>query len=373
MALLSQIRLLVLVVLLLPSIAGCSAQRKPVPVGAIPKGGEVTTSEEQYGHQVLSELTNRWELEYNDPRLDELIDMVDQLTAAAGADQNPWHVYLLKAPEVKNAAATRGNHIFVWSGMLDKLKTKGEWATILSHEIAHVLAGHTDPDPNEEVKKIFINIGALAAGVAVASTTGNASVARGLGDLTSSLTRGLASELITNPYSRELELEADHVGLRIMSKAGYDPNEAIAFWRRAQTDPDFGGTNFFSTHPPAEKRLQSLSDAKPYAEAYFHGKDPQIDPNHSELPREILEKYYPPSDDSFDFRGGEKKSKFTRWRVRALKALLYSKQDRKSKPLGEFRHGAEITAVRDLGDWLEVRSPDNGYLLKEDLEKMEVK
>lgn len=359
------------------ALAGCASNRDPVPVGDIPPAETISTEEEQYGQQALTELNRRWELDYNDTRFDKVLNIVDQLAEAAGANQDPWHVYLLKAPEVKNAAATRGNHIFVWSGMLDKLQTDGELATILAHEMAHVLSNHTDPDPTEEMTQLLINVGALAAGVAVATQVGtpNVNVGGGLGDLTSALTRGIATEIFTNPYSRELELEADHVGLMIMAKAGYNPQEALNFWRNAQSDPDFAGSSFFSTHPPADTRLQNLEEALPYAEAYYQGKDPssvaQINPSHSEIPKEILEKYYPPSGDTFDVRsGGEKATALTRWRVRALKALLYPERNTQSKPLGEFRHGATVTAVKDFGTWIEVRSPDAGFLFKEDLEKI---
>jgi len=151
-------------------LSACSTRKAPVQVGHIPKSKPITIAEEQYGHTVLQKMSEKWPLDYNDPRLDKVTEIVDRLTVAANADKEPWHVYLFKAPKVKNAAATRGNHVFIWSGMLDWIQSDDELATILGHELAHVLARHTDPDPNEAAKKMLIRVGAIAASIAVALT-----------------------------------------------------------------------------------------------------------------------------------------------------------------------------------------------------------
>ena len=249
-------------------LSACSSKKAAVPVGHIPKSKPVTTTEEQYGHTVLQKMSEKWSLDYDDPRLDKINEIVDRLTKAANADQEPWHVYLFKAPEVKNAAATRGNHVFVWSGMLDWIQTDDELATILGHELAHVLARHTDPDPNEEVKKMLIRVGAMAAGIAVARGADGGQIGTNLGQVAANVTEQLGRGILVNPYSRQLEHEADHVGLMIMAQAGYDPRQALVFWERASSDPSFGGSKsaFFSTHPPATDRLGALEEAMPLAE-----------------------------------------------------------------------------------------------------------
>ncbi|MCB0360485.1 MAG: M48 family metallopeptidase, partial [Bdellovibrionales bacterium] len=224
-------------------------------------------TEEQYGHQVLQELSQQWPLDYNDPRLDTVVRIVDRLTAAANANADPWHVYLFRAPDIKNAAATRGNHVFVWSGMLDYVQSDEELATVLAHEIAHVLAGHTDPDPNEAIRKMLIGLGAAAAGIAVSQSAGSQ-----WGQITSSLTQEVGSGFLVNPYSREREAEADHIGLFLMADAHYDPRAAVEFWKRAQNDPAFSSSlEFFSTHPLAEDRAAQLQSFLPAALDRYNG------------------------------------------------------------------------------------------------------
>ncbi len=255
-----------LLLLLTFSLNACAAGRPPVPPGQIPPVRAVSIEDEQYGHNVLTTLSQQFELDYDHPRYDEVMEVVEQLTEGISAQAQPWHVHVFKHNEFRNAAATRGNHIFIWTAMIDATKSRGELAAILSHELAHVLAGHTEPDPQEEINKMLIGIGALAAGIAVSAVTPDPTLASNLGQLTSSVTEELGNGLITNPYSRRLELEADQVGLMIMAKSKFDPNEALAFWKRASQDPSFSNhAEFFSTHPIAEQRLEKLQELLPLA------------------------------------------------------------------------------------------------------------
>jgi len=294
----------ILLILFCFAATSCSSTRVPVPPGEVPAPKKPTISDEQYGQEVLRELTKHYELDFTDPRLNQVTEVVERLTEAAGAQNDPWHVYLFRAPQVKNAAATRGNHVFIWSGMLDLTQTDEEIATVMAHEIAHVLAGHTEPDPNQEVYQMLINIGATAAAIAVAAAINDPNVGRNVGNLSGSLTKELAKGIVTNPYSRELEAEADHVGLFLMADAKYDPEAAVEFWRRAQQDPAFNSTiEFFSTHPLPEDRLgqlnQYLAEAKDrYLQA--QGKRPKTKKPISKLPRVKPTRSPTPGGDSFD-------------------------------------------------------------------------
>lgn len=369
-------------VLTIVLLSSCAPVRPPVPPGVVPKPRLLTTAEEQYGHEVLAGLTEKYELDYNDPRLDTITKIVDKLTHAAGADQSPWHVYLFREPTIKNAAATRGNHVFIWSGMLDLAKSEEEIATILSHEIGHVLAGHTDPDPQEEVKKLIINVGAMAAGIAAS----HAGRSQNYGDLAASLTQELGHGLLVNPHSRELELEADHIGLFMMADAKYNPQAAIDFWTRAQSIPDFRSSfDFFSTHPPPEDRLDQLRRLLPVALERYSGRST----NQSSTTGQFA------TGDSFDWRATptapthapdrtqsvpdpgfrdqappnpQRTNDEHSWRVFRDRAILFDQPNMKSRPLGEFRRGATVLAISGRGGWIEIQHPDHGFMRLEDLE-----
>jgi metalloendopeptidase OMA1, mitochondrial len=405
--------------------SACTAARTPVPPGVVPQSKPPTVSEEQYGHEVLGGLTQRWQLDYSHPRANEVNKIVERLTAAAKADQEPWHVFILKDDTFKNAAATRGNHVFVWTGMINATQSEDELAAVLSHEISHVLARHTDPDPQEELRKILVQVGAAAAGMAAAYATRNPSYSRTVGDLTSSAAQEIGSGFLVNPYSRDKELEADQIGLFLMADAKYDPQGAVNFWSRAQSDPEFGSSlAFFSTHPPAGDRLEQLKRILPQAEARYKGiKDgargslaqgiapsaaPQrpsaaVAQNASQAPAgapPLGSSTFDPKADSFDMSNSPPPSTapasqtptspppqiFTppppppaeqqppaldrtgeQWVVIGQKAVLYSKPSSKSTPIGEFKNGAVVTVVNEFDNWLEIDRPDHGFLRRKAL------
>jgi predicted Zn-dependent protease len=368
-------------ILLVTFACSCAASRPAVPVGTIPAARETSTTDEQYGHTVLNELSERFKLDFSDPRYNDVVAIVDRLAAAVNANNSPWHVYLFAEPEIKNAAATRGNHVFVWSGLLDYTNSDDEVATVIAHEIAHVLAGHTDPDPNEEIRKMLLSVGAMAVGIAVTTATRDPTLAQNLGNISASLTQEVGSGFLVNPYSRELEYEADHIGLMIMSAAGYDPNKAIEFWTRAGKDPDFSASiEFFSTHPPAADRLNKLKSALPLAEQYRSGKSlPSMltSSSNSSLQQNSTILTPTPNNSSalsgtsnFSKEPGKTTGGSDQWRVTSPRAVLYSDRSIQSKPLGELKKGAIIRPITTQRGWLEVQYPDSGFLQGSDLEPL---
>jgi metalloendopeptidase OMA1, mitochondrial len=76
---------------------------------------------------------------------------------------------------------------------------------------------------------------------------------------------------VTLPHSRSEELEADHIGLIYMARAGYDPREALKFWRRfaANNDERGGPPEFLSTHPLDENRIKQIESLLPEALAAY--------------------------------------------------------------------------------------------------------
>lgn len=112
-------------------LSACGAGRAPVAPGEIPRGSYTTAQDEEYGQQVLAELMHNYPLSQDDASINRVRDIVDKLADAAGANDTPWNVYVLRGPDVVNAAATRGHFVFVWTGMLDLVQNEGELAACL--------------------------------------------------------------------------------------------------------------------------------------------------------------------------------------------------------------------------------------------------
>ena len=253
------------------SLAACSNTRIPVPTGEIPSQGTVVGTEEQYGHKVFQQLAQKFPIDTDDNRILRVRAVVDRLTKVRNNDQNIWHVHLFKDDSFANAAATRGNYIFVWSGLVNTVDDDAELATILAHEIGHVLAGHTKPNPAEEVNKMLAQLAGSTA-QRVMRSVGDPMVA-GLATLGGLLARELIKAIAVNPNSQEVELEADELGLFVMAEAGYDPRKALTFWDRVKNDPRFGNSpvQFLSSHPSSSERLEALKAVLPQAQARYHG------------------------------------------------------------------------------------------------------
>jgi len=72
------------------------------------------------------------------------------------------------------------------------------------------------------------------------------------------------------PYSRMHESEADHMGLIFMAMAGYDPQEAPAFWKRMSKLGGQAPPEFLSTHPSSETRAANLEGWMPEAMEFYN-------------------------------------------------------------------------------------------------------
>ena len=234
---------------------GCASARKPVPPGVVPPLSTVRSEDEAYGLKVLSELARQYPLDRDDYKIARVRSIVDRLASAARADHSPWNVYVFKARRVKNAAATRGNFIFVWSGMFSSVRNDDELATILAHEIGHVLARHTMADPSEEAGQIIAGgAGSITNGVIAAQGGTGYSI---LGQVGEAVIKAAIAALIVNPEQQRKELEADTIGFFLMADAGYDPRSALEL-----------GSNtlvFLSTHPSSKQRLENLQKLLPDA------------------------------------------------------------------------------------------------------------
>lgn len=246
----------ILLALLLVTVLGCGAKRPPIPVGEIPPQLGVAAADEEYGQQVFRELAKKYPLDTDDKRIAHVREVTDRLTRAAQVDHNPWHVHVFDAPDFANAAATRGNFLFVWSGLFRDLRSEAELAGILAHELAHVLAGHTAPNPFEETTRIISGVVGDVAGQVV-SYQGPYGI---LADLASLMVRELIEAALINPDSQANELEADQVGLFIMADAGYNPEAAYEFWTRVKDQPGYRGGTIpaLSSHPSSAERLTAI-------------------------------------------------------------------------------------------------------------------
>jgi predicted Zn-dependent protease len=156
--------------------------------------------------------------------------------------------------EQANAFCLPGGKVAVYTGIFNYISNDAELAAVMGHEVGHAIARHG----GERVSQgMFQQAG--AKGVAVAAGSKYREMAL--------MAYGIGSNLgVMLPYSRTHEYEADHIGIMLMAKAGYDPRNAITFWQKfskASTTNSF--TEYLSTHPMGEHRVEQLKKLLPEA------------------------------------------------------------------------------------------------------------
>jgi beta-barrel assembly-enhancing protease len=162
-----------------------------------------------------------------------------------------WHFVVLE-DDSSNAFAAPGGFVFATRGALKAAGSEDERAAELAHEVAQVRRGHA----RGSIEK------SRWAGVAkqMLDTTVELDEAV-LGDLTKVFEGALddmTDALLVKGYSRDTELEADRVGVAIMTRAGYDPRAFVAYLRKLDAHQDTGGGGFRATHPRAVERIAKL-------------------------------------------------------------------------------------------------------------------
>lgn len=202
----------------------------------------------------------------HDPELNAMLQRVGRRIAAAASNDLPdaqWEFVLFESEE-PNAFALPGGKVGVYTGILPIAKDEAGLATIIGHEVAHAAARHSAERMSQA---IAAQAGGQVLGIASAGLDPK------VGALLQLAYPAAAQLGVLLPYSRKQEAEADQLGLIYMARAGYNPEEAIEFWRRfAQYKDEHGaggGPGFLSTHPLDEDRIENLREWMPRAKAAF--------------------------------------------------------------------------------------------------------
>jgi predicted Zn-dependent protease len=182
-------------------------------------------------------------------------------------------VYIVNAGKDVNAMAVNGGAIVVYEKLADRVPEDDQLAAVLGHEVAHMITLHHEDEGEDQRRNgvaIFSELLGAAASIAVTASTGSNAAGNLAGDLTGTTSAVIGDGAIVKAYSRDMEYEADHVGLMLMAKAGYDPMAAIRFWQNANRifGEDLSGSSFLSTHPSGPERIAALKEALPHTKKY---------------------------------------------------------------------------------------------------------
>jgi len=181
----------------------------------------------------------------------ELEEYLNKVVATLQAQSSPFdqeiRVKVIKNAHL-NAFAYPNGIIYIHTGLLARMDNEAQLAAVLAHEMTHCIRRHAlRAFRRYKDQSVFLRV--------VEHTLSKTSIARFMGF--SGATAAMRG------YVRELELEADRVGLKVMAAAGYDPGEALSFFERMIAEIKQGGPEasfFFGSHLNARQRIENLQN-----------------------------------------------------------------------------------------------------------------
>jgi predicted Zn-dependent protease len=183
---------------------------------------------------------------YNDPRMEALLTQtVDRLVASSDRPDLRYKVIILNSPAV-NAFALPSGQLYITRGLIELSNDTSEVASVLAHEMAHVIAQHAAI--REEQTRVADLVSRTRTDVLNDPETGALALAK--------------SKIALTSFSRAQELEADSIGVGIAARAGYDPYGAARFLASMGRNAGMRPVNsnprsieFLSSHPSTPNRV----------------------------------------------------------------------------------------------------------------------
>jgi predicted Zn-dependent protease len=269
--------LLVLAALLFTGPLGCASPRSVQPIGAEGAAFALERDEQRLWEQARDEekkLRQKAVL-YEDPILEEYLNRVARdLVPPEARGQEPLRVRVtvIRDPTL-NAFTYPTGSVYVHTGLLARLENEAQLATVLGHEIVHCTHRHALKHTRSvRNKAIGFSIAALAASIVVAGAAGDqaakgdwrdAYIINQVGNILVGLGLQLAFLAAVNGFGRDLEREADEVGLARMTAAGYDPRQAprvFEILKEDKGDPSKAEVFFFGSHPRLDERIATTRE-----------------------------------------------------------------------------------------------------------------
>lgn len=209
------------------------------------------------GNEAYRDVESNSRLIRSGRQYDQVLRVGRRIAAAANEPGFDWEFCLIDEPGTVNAFCLPGGKIAVYSGLLPVTKDDVGLATVLGHETAHAIARH---GAERMTDQLALQLGGAGLQQLLQerspATQQLAMAAFGIGTTVG----------VMLPFSRAQESEADHIGLVIMARAGYDPRQASRFWERMMSASGGSGPPaFLSDHPTDESRIRDLSKWMPEA------------------------------------------------------------------------------------------------------------
>jgi predicted Zn-dependent protease len=217
---------------------------------------------------------------YDDPAIGAYVaGIAGRIAGQSGQPASSFTFTVLNSPVV-NAFALPGGYVYITRGTLAIANNEAEAAGVLGHEIGHVIAHHSEKRYD---KSVFTNLG-----VAGASILGSIFLGSGAGDLIGQVGQ-IGGGAYLAAFSRENELEADTIGVKLLSRVGYAPDAQAAFLQSLSDYSDLATkmagqagrdrmNDLFATHPGGPQRVrEAMAAANEFPASPVYRRDEYLD------------------------------------------------------------------------------------------------
>lgn len=204
--------------------------------------------EKQIGEQSAAEILKEAKISNNKTQTAQVRRVGQRIALAANKPDFEWEFHLLEDP-TQNAFCLPGGKVFAYTGLMELVASDDELAVVMGHEVAHALLRHgAERASMGQIQNTLGGVlGVALDAFGVGQYKGVAGAAYNVG----------SNYAVMMPYSRSHELEADKLGVDLLIKAGYKGEAALSFWQKMSGGNS--GSDFFSTHPSDEKRIQQIN------------------------------------------------------------------------------------------------------------------
>ncbi len=210
--------------------------------------------ERALGEALMRELRARLTL-VDDPLVEQYIQSLGYRLVAASDRRDLGFTFFVVEDDSLNAFAAPGGFVGLNSGMILATESESELASVLAHEIAHVTQRHIVRAIDHANRSSL----PVLAGILAAIIVGTQDV--GAGQATAAAVFGATAQSGIN-FTRQNEMEADRVGIRILADAGFDPREMAGVFVKLQSAARFSPRlpEYLSTHPVTTNRIAEARD-----------------------------------------------------------------------------------------------------------------
>lgn len=234
--------------LVLANCSGANVGRQQVTLPDPPKQAEMAPTVQREHQRILAAYGGAYEA----PQLEaDITQVVEKLVAASERPDLHYRVTILNSPTI-NAFALPTGQLYVTRGLLALANDRSELASVLSHEMAHVIARHAAIREDQVRQAALVN--QVSNEILSDPQKGALALAK--------------SKIALATFSRAQEFEADGIGVGISSRAGYDPYGATRFLtsmgrnaelRAAMSRIDPRSIEFLSSHPATPERVTNAT------------------------------------------------------------------------------------------------------------------